>query len=101
MKPLDFLKALAVYKNTFNEARMFLLNIFKTKEKVLEFEKGELLTLLNGYTVFIESKNINMLDALNYCHYNRPELSFYDLQINTIIVVFKMIENNNVNFNVF
>jgi hypothetical protein len=101
MKSLDFLKALAVYKNTFNEARMFLLGIFKTKEKVLEFEKGELLTLLNGYTVFIENKNIHMLDALSYCHHNKPELSFYDLQLNTIVVVFKMIENNNVNFNVF
>jgi hypothetical protein len=101
MIPLDFLKALAVYKNTFNEARMFLLSILKTKDKVLEFEKGNLITLLNGYTVFIESKNIHFLDALNYCHHKRPELCFYDLQINTIIVVFKMMENNNVNFNIF
>lgn len=101
MNNIDFIKLVSLNINTFKEIRQFCLNIFKTEQNVILFEKKPLNRLLPLYIDYIESKGLNFLELLCYYHYDVPEFKFNELKLHTIICVIKRIENNNLIFNRF
>ena len=96
--PNNLTLTLSQSKETFREARIYLLTIFKTKENVLAFEEGHIDRCIPYYIQFIESKGIDFNNVLSYYAYIHTSTDFWDLLKASIVGCFNKIETNDLNF---
>jgi len=102
--PNNLVIALHKNKNTFLNARGYLLTIFKEKEKVLQFEKSHIDRTIPYYIQYIESilnpKGITFNDVINHYTYVYPDTDYWELIKISIVHTFTKIENNDFNFEI-
>jgi hypothetical protein len=96
--PNNLVLAISKYKNTFKESRIYLMNIFKDKNTVLKFECSHIDRTIPYYIKFIESKDIDFNEAINYYKYIYPDSEYWELIKATIVNVFGKIENKDLTF---
>lgn len=94
--PNDLCVAVSQYKETFTKSRVYLLDNKLTKEQVLQLEDSHINVLLPYYVSFVEAYGISMTEAITYFHWQSPDLKYWDLLKATIVGLFRMIEENNV-----
>lgn len=86
-------------KETFKECRIFMVTqLGKTKEQVLKLEDGLVTDCVPFYIKFIESKDLSILQILDYYNNELPSIPFWTLLLASINGTFKKIENNDFNF---
>lgn len=91
--------AVSQNENTFKECRIFMFNMLKSdKAMVLKLEDAPVEILLPYYVAFIESKGVNVQEAINCFNYEVPNSSYWDLLRITIVNVFRKLENNDYNY---
>lgn len=90
--------AIAQNQKTFSDSRIYFFKLLGTKEKVLELENARIEIVLPYYIQYLESKDINILEAMNYYTFSFSGESFYDLLVITIVGCFRKLENNDLNF---
>ncbi len=91
--------AVAQSTTTFADSRIYFYKLFgNKKEKVLELENARLEIILPYYLKYLESKDINILEALNFYTFSHADEDFYDLLVITIVGCFRKLENNDLNF---
>jgi len=91
--------ALAQNPNTFKEARTFLFyKLGNSREKVLQLEDASIDVCIPYYLSYIESKDININEAVNCFAFDVPNCSYWELLKITIVNTFRKIENNDLNF---
>lgn len=97
--PSSLAVAVAQNKTTFDDSRIYFYKLFNNdKNKVLELENARLEIALPYYLKYLESKNINILEALNFYTFSHADETFYDLLVITIVGCFRKLENNDLNF---
>lgn len=88
-------------KETFKQFRIFLVSKGFTKEQVLALEEAKEDIYIPKCIKFIEFNNIDFNEAMNFYRWERPDVDYWALVAITIIGVFRKIENNDINFNIF
>lgn len=96
---IQYLKS---FPNTYAELYKFLSDLFKvevTEQQLLKAKIGVLLTYL---VPFVETKGADMLDVLFFANYQKPEYTFIQLQVHSILLIFHKLETNqHLNFIIF
>lgn len=91
--------ALAQNVETFKDARLYLYRFFNnSKEKVLQLENTNIDTCVPYYINYIESRDIDFQEAMNYFVYETPGSSYWELVKITIVNTFRKLENKDLNF---
>jgi hypothetical protein len=91
--------ALAQNITTFTEARTFLFYALgNSRDKVIQLENASVDTCIPYYIAFIESKGININEAINCFAYDVPNSKYWELLKITVVNTFRKIENNDYNF---
>lgn len=84
---------------TFNEVRIYLYTLFNNnRDMVIQLENSNDENCIPYYIRYIESKGINFLEALNYCHWECPKCSYSDLVKMSIVEAFRKLEKNDLDF---
>jgi hypothetical protein len=96
--PNSLITAIAQNTKTFSGSRIYFFKLLGSKEKVLELENARIEIVLPYYIQYLESKDINMLEAMNYYTFSFSGEGFYDLLVITIVGCFRKLENNDLNF---
>lgn len=99
--PNNLATALVQSRNTFIEFRQFLVEKGFTKQQIESVENGLVEVYIPRCIKYIEHLGINFNTALNYLVWERPELSYWELVIATIIEVFKKTEKNDFDYDTF
>lgn len=94
----NIITAIAQNKETFKEARIYL-SMLIGKDKVIELEqKSNDSTCLPYYINFLESKGIDMNEAVIYFKFELPTLGYWELLKITVVNTFRKLENGDTNF---
>ena len=97
--PNNLVVALAQNKATFDDCRIFLYRLLgNDKEKVIKLENSSIEICLPYYIEYIESKDINMQEALNFYAFEFPNEKYYSLLKLCIVGVFRKLEVKDLNF---
>jgi hypothetical protein len=95
------IQAIAKNSNTFKECRLYLLQALGNKELLLKIESSNIETCIKYYISYLESKNLNINNIINYYHYEHPSLKYWDLLKTSVIGAFNKLEKGDTNFDVF
>ena len=94
--------ALAKSPKTFEQSRIYLYELFKKdKNKVLQLEDSNVDISLPYYISFIEYKQINFQEAINYFAFVYPDYTYWNLVKVAVIDTFNKIEKNDLTFTPF
>lgn len=95
----DLITAISQNKETFKDCRIYLYELFgNDRDKVINLEKQNIEYVLPYYIKYIESKGVDMMEAMNHFAYEVPNTPYYSLLKITIVNVFRKIENKDLTF---
>lgn len=94
-------KSISQNKETFTNFRIWLMQHGYTKEQVLQLESMNINEYIPRCIKYIESLDISFNEVINYYVWDRPDLSYWDLVIVSVVGAFRKIENKDINFTLF
>jgi hypothetical protein len=90
----DLVKAVAIHKETFKNCRVYLATKLG-KEVVLKLEDAPIAAIIPHYIDYLENVNVSFLEGLCTMYYKIPSANFWVLLQETIVDLFRQIEEGN------
>lgn len=96
--PNPIITAISQNTETFKEARLYLLQLME-KQTLIDLEqKSSESQCLPYYINFLESKGIDIMEAVIYFKLELPTKPFWELLRITVVNTFRKLENGDTNF---